>query len=119
MATLVSLNASSPLVLSDRVLVLAATGTSLVPAVLILQLYLTDSRVLLPPARIAKLLEVICSVLVVVTLFRTGALLLPLGVAAIGDVIVLAFLILYPRNGVAPDEPSPLPVATIEELEDE
>lgn len=118
-ATLLLLNSSASLSLSDMTLVLAATATSLVPAVLLLQLYLTNSPILLPPARIAKLLETIGSMLAVATIFREGGLVFPLGVAAIGDVIVLVFLLLYPRDDGEPGRPSSLPTATIEELEDE
>lgn len=121
-ATLVSLNASASLAPTDRALLIAASAASLVPAVLLLQLYLTGSRVLLPPARIAKLLESVGSILAVITISGSRGFVLPLGIAAIGDVILFAFLLLYPHERGEPGEEkqsSVLPAATIEDLEDE
>jgi len=121
-ATLVSLNASASLAPTDRALLIAASAASLVPAVMLLQLYLTGSRVLLPPTRIAKLLESVGSILALIAVHGNSGFVLPLGIAAIGDVILFAFLLLYPHERGErgeKEQPSVLPAATIEDLEDE
>lgn len=116
-AILVSVTSSTTLSI-DTTIFLAATATTLLPAIILLQLYLTEAHVLLAPARIAKLLEAITATIATISTIIAGDPHLAFASAAIGDVLVLAFLVLYRIPDADEPSPSPLPVASIEELEE-
>lgn len=116
-AILISADRTSFYLSADTATLLAATAASLVPALIILQLYLTGSQVLLAPSRIAKLLEAITATAATIATVRVGGPVVLFALAAIGDVIVFVFLLLYRQPDIDSTEPS-LPVTSIEEVEE-
>jgi hypothetical protein len=117
-----------PVLLSSghSTIIVAVGASTLVPALILLQLFLTDARVLLSPARVAKLLETVASALGVVSLIRGGAQihsLVPpfsayLFVALlVGDLFLFVFLMAY-TTPPRPTSSDTLPHTTIETVEE-
>lgn len=106
------------------VVLLTIVVSSCIPALILLQLYLTDAQVLLAPARIAKLLEATALIFAAITTVRgalpvaeTRQILGILAILSLADVILFAYLIVYRRRAADHVETS-LPVASIEEVEE-
>ena len=108
----------------DAAALLTAIVSACILALILLQLYLTESPVLLAPARIGKLLEAVALILAVGTTVRDAP---PLAetqqtygifmILILADVILFAYLIVYRRRVTDHIAVSPR-VAPIEDVEE-
>ncbi len=100
--------------LQQIAMMLAASSTSLVPALILLQLYLTKGDILLAPARVAKLIDTVASVFALYTALRGTAPIGLFSIVVLADLTILIFLLLFRVHR----EHRPLPHPDVEELEE-